>query len=308
MAWCNTTALAGAVPCFCVRSARGSPGGLGPLPGFVSFPFPPSHPAFSALRVAGRPVRMALTLARWYAIPCGLCVPRAWSGCPSGTPRVPLACLCARALATAAPFLPPRVSVARAHRVVPVQGTGRAVPCGPCPSAFPASVPCAFWLAFGGGSLVTFPPCLALGRVPTCARACASGLIRRLGGRGGGGAACVPSLPGAWPGVPVGRGVALPWSVPLPFLGRHQSGSLRRRSDHGGRGPHTALVRVRMSSPGVVRGAPLCGGAGLPACRGHSWSRRWRPGGVWRTGLVAFYPGAAALLGGGGGLPWPWVA
>ena len=58
------------------------------MPGFLSSLFPPSRPAFSALCVAGRPVRVSLILARWYAIPCGLCVPRARSGCPPGIPRV----------------------------------------------------------------------------------------------------------------------------------------------------------------------------------------------------------------------------
>ena len=89
VALCATTALAGAVPRLCVRGARGRFGGFGPVPGVVSLPFPSSRPACPALRVAGCPVRVSLTLARWYAIPRGLCVPRARSGCPSGCPRVP---------------------------------------------------------------------------------------------------------------------------------------------------------------------------------------------------------------------------
>ena len=84
MALCATTALAGAVPRLCVRGARGGFGGFGPVPGVVSLSFPSSRPACSALRAGGRPVRVSLTLARWYAIPRGLCVPRARSGCPSG--------------------------------------------------------------------------------------------------------------------------------------------------------------------------------------------------------------------------------
>ena len=94
----------------CAALAAGS-GGFGPVPGVVSLPFPPSRPACPALRVAGRPVRVSLTLARWYAIPCGLCVPRARSGCPSGSPRVSFSCVCARALAMSAP----RWVVWRAH-------------------------------------------------------------------------------------------------------------------------------------------------------------------------------------------------
>ena len=112
MAQCATTALAGAVPRPCVRGACGWFGGFGPVPGVVSLPFPASRPACPALRVAGCPVRVSPTLARWYAIPRGLCVPRARSGCPSGSPRVPFACLCARAPAASAP--PPWV-VWRAH-------------------------------------------------------------------------------------------------------------------------------------------------------------------------------------------------
>ena len=73
--------------CVCAALAAGS-GGFGPVTGVVSPLLPPSRPACPALRVAGRPVRVSLILARWYAIPCGLCVPRARSGCPSGSPRV----------------------------------------------------------------------------------------------------------------------------------------------------------------------------------------------------------------------------
>ena len=112
VAQCATTALAGAVPRPCVRGARGWFRGLGPVPGVVSLQFPPSCPACPALRVAGRPVRVSLTFARWYAIPRGLCLPRARSGCPSGSPRVPFACVCACAPAASAP--PPWV-VWRAH-------------------------------------------------------------------------------------------------------------------------------------------------------------------------------------------------
>ena len=137
MAQCATTALAGAVPRLSVRGARGGFGGFGPVPGVVSLPFPPSRPACPAPRVAGRLVWVSLTLARWYAIPRGLCVPRARSGCSSGTPRVPFASVCALAPAASAP--PPALGgVACAPRAVPALGAGRAVPRGPCPSARPA--------------------------------------------------------------------------------------------------------------------------------------------------------------------------
>ena len=104
---------------------------------------PFSVPAFPALRVAGRLVRIFLILAWRYAIPCGLCFTRARSGCPSGSPCMPFVCVCTCALAASAPFSPPRVGVARAPRLVPLQGAGRAVPCGPSFSVFPAPVPCA---------------------------------------------------------------------------------------------------------------------------------------------------------------------
>ena len=113
MAQCATTALAGAVPRPCVRGARGRFGGFRPVPGVVSLPFPPSRPACPVLRVAGRPVRVSLTLARWYAIPRGLYVLCVRSGCTSGSPRGPFACVCARAPAASAP--PPRWVVWCAH-------------------------------------------------------------------------------------------------------------------------------------------------------------------------------------------------
>ena len=106
MALCATTALADAVPRPCIRGARSWFGGFEPVPGVVSPPFPSSRPACPALRVAGPLVRVSLTLARWHAIPRGLCVPRARSGCPSGCPRVPFACVCARALAASPPPSP----------------------------------------------------------------------------------------------------------------------------------------------------------------------------------------------------------
>ena len=68
MAQCATTALAGAVPRPCLRGARSRFGGFGPVPCVVSLLFPPFRPACPALRVAGRPVRVSLTLARFHAV------------------------------------------------------------------------------------------------------------------------------------------------------------------------------------------------------------------------------------------------
>ena len=151
MAQCATTALAGALPRPCVRGARGRFGGLGPVPGVVSLPFSPSRPACPALLVAGRPVRVSLTLARWYAIPRGLCVPVALLVVPACPLRV-----CALGIPRR-PLPPPLGGLACAPRAVPALGAGRAVPRGPCPSACPAPVPCSVSRAWGGLIRFWFP-------------------------------------------------------------------------------------------------------------------------------------------------------
>ena len=188
MVQCATTALAGALPRPCVRGARGRFGGFGPIPGVVSLPFPPSWPACPALRVAGRLVRVSLTLARRYAIPCCLCVPRARSGCPSGSPRVPFACLCARAPAASVPPPPGSCGV----RTSRGPGTGRWY--GRSTWSVPLRVSCPGPLlrlaCLGRGGPVPVPPYLAWG----C---------------GGGGRAS----PGGVPST-VARGV---WGQALPF-------------------------------------------------------------------------------------------
>ena len=80
------------------------------------------------------------------------------------------------------------------------------------------------------------------------------GVLMLGGGLGGGGACAVSSGCAAGAG-PVGRGVALPLSVPLPSLGRQQSGRHWRCAVHGGRGPpyHSGSC-----SPGFS-GYDLCG-------------------------------------------------
>ena len=72
---------------------------------------------------------------------------------------------------------------------------------------------------------------------------------------GGGGGACAVSSGCAAGAGPVGRGVALPPSVPLPSLGRQQSGRRWPCAVHGGRGPpyHSGSC-----SPGFS-GYDLCG-------------------------------------------------
>ena len=91
-------------------------------------------------------------------------------------------------------------------------------------------------------------------------------------GWGGGGACAIPPVCAAG-GGPVGRGVALPHSVPLPSLGRQQSGCHWRCAVHGGRGPpyHSGSC-----SPGFS-GYDLCGV--LARRRGLACSSRppWGP-------------------------------
>ena len=266
----------------------------------------------------------------WRAIPSGcplpslagtpfhaVCAFRALG--PVALPVVP-ACpfrVCALALSRC-PLPPSLGGVARASRVVPALGAGRAVAPGSCPSACPAPVPCSVWRAWGGAVRSRFPPTWLgvvgaaagrprggafdrwVGRLGSCApppptarplggpsgsalwaRACgcpgpalslwglrAAGRphgVLMLGGRLEGGGACAVSSGCAAGAGPVGRGVALPLSVPLPSLGRQQSGRHWRCAVHGGRGPpyHSGSC-----SPGFS-GYDLCGvlarGSG-PAC------------------------------------------
>ena len=79
----------------------------GPVPLLVALP--PCRPSLASLAmlVAGCPIRVSLVLACWYAIPCGLCVLRARSGCLFGACRLSVVCLCARRPAVvASPPLP----------------------------------------------------------------------------------------------------------------------------------------------------------------------------------------------------------
>ena len=115
------------------------------------------------------------------------------------------------------------------------------------------------------------------------------------GGRaGGGGVRCAPRLCGR--GGPVGRGIALPRSVPLPSLGRQQSGCHRRRSVHEGRGPpyHSGSC-----SPAFT-GRDLYGV--LASWRGIACSPRF----LWEPAAEAGGRAALRLLsraGGGGTIP-----
>ena len=271
VAQCATTAFAGAVPRPCVRRARGR---------FVSsgrylvlclplFPLPaPRVP-----RCVWRPVPSWCPLSSLAGTPFhAVCAFRKLG--PTAllvVPTCPL-CVCAPALPRR-PLPPPLGCVACARGAVSALGAARAVPRGPCPSACPAPVPCSVWRALGEAARSRFPPTwLGVVRPPRVGsahpgRSCA----RRWGGGGGGGPCAGP--PFVRPGGQVGRGVALPRSVPLPSLGRQQSGCHWRRSGHGGRGLHTAPGRTRLPSLGAVRAASSCVGAGLLAPRGSSGSR-----------------------------------
>ena len=90
---------------------------------------------------------------------------------------------------------------------------------------------------------------------------------------GGWGGRPVSRPPVGLAGGPGGRGVAPPQPVPLPSLGRQQCGRHRRRSGHGGRGPHTAPVCRRVPLPGVISVSLFCAGVGSPACRDPRGSR-----------------------------------
>ena len=150
MAQCATTALAGAVPRPCVHGARGRFGGLGPVPGVVSLPFPPSRPACPALPVAGCPVRVFLPSLPGTPFHAVCAFRELGPDAILVVPACPLR-VCALALSRR-PLPPPLGGVVCAPRAIPALGAGRAVPRGPCPSVCPAPVPCSIWHAWGGWS------------------------------------------------------------------------------------------------------------------------------------------------------------
>ena len=119
-------------------------------------------------------------------------------------------------------------------------------------------------------------------------------VCRGAGWGGGGGACAVPPVCAAG-GGPVGRGVALPRSVPLPSLGREQSGCQWRRAVHGVRGPP---YHPRLCSP-AFSGRDLCGV--LARWRGLACSPRppWEPA----AGAGGAGRAPAPFPGGGGTIP-----
>ena len=232
------------------------------------------------MRLQTRPPILTYLLTRWYAIPCGPCVPRARSGCPSGIPCVSFGCACARALAASAPPPPPRARVARAPCAVPVLGAGRAVPLGPCPSACPASVPCSVWLAWEGGGPAPFPPYLAWGCALPVGWVRVSGAFQRWEvGFGGGRPARRP---------PRWRGGQGQWGGGLSYLG--PSLCLPWAGNNAG------VFGVALAMEGVAP-IPL---RFMPACCPRGWSV-WRPCALARVRLPIAVPAGAGGWGRGGG-------
>ena len=169
-------------PSVCARRSRPVRGGSGRHLASCLFRFP--LPAPRIPRCVWRAVPSACPLPSLAGTPFhAVCAFRALG--PVALPVVP-ACpfrVCALALSRC-PLLPPLGGVARASRVVPGLGAGRAVPRGPCPSACPAPVPCSVWRAWGGGGPVPVPPYLAWG----CGgggRASPGGCLRPLRGASG---------------------------------------------------------------------------------------------------------------------------
>ena len=276
---------------------------------------------------------MSLFFACWYAIPCGLCVPRAPFGCPSAPRRVPVVFVCTRALAVLAS--PPHLAgVARAPRAVPAHGAGRAVPCGSCPSAFAARVPCSAYLGRQGGVA-------RLPRPPACSpwgRASVPRAVWRLGGAwgagggslGGGGGGGLPALPSLRDAVGprsgmggseaarpslcllcggIKAGVAqvmvvavsiLLWFVSVCFHRAPPEGGATGRpgGPAGDRRARRARLGLRYLSRGPVSGlhAFVLRLAGVTGAAGGR-----RPGGAWRVDTAVCLAWLSG--GGGGGLP-----
>ena len=178
-------------------------------------------------------------------------LPAHWAGCWG-----PLPTCCGRG----------RVGVG-AH-TVPLACT----PCGGC-------VPQGWW---GAVPLPGLGLCAPRGAGPW--RSCGGGRAW-----GGGGVCRAPRLCGR--GGPVGRGVALLRSVPLPSLGRQKTGSHWRRSVHGGRGPP---YHAGSCSPAFI-GRDLCGV--LARWRGLACSPRF----LWDPAAGAGGRAALRLLSRGGG-------
>ena len=208
-------------------------------------------------------------------------------------PACPLR-VCALALLRR-PLSPPLGGVACAPRAVPALGAGRAVPCGLCPSACPAPVPCSVWRAWGGAVRSRFPPTwlgvvgVAVGRPP-------GGVPSTVATGVWGHVLPLPRLPAHWAGCwgPLstccGRGRAGVGALLCP-LGMHALWGLRAAGRVRG-------VRVPGGGLGGGRGAVrrtsrLCGRGG--ACRAGGRSALFRPSAfpgqaTKRVSLASFCP------------------
>ena len=236
---------------------------------------------------------------------------------PVALPVIP-ACpfrVCALALSRC-PLPPPLGGVARASRVVPALGAGRAVPRGPCPSACPAPVPCSVWRAWGGAVRSRFPRTWR-GAVGAAAGRPRGGAFDRCVGRLG---SCAPPPPTARPlGGLLGSvlwaracgcgGPALSlWGLRAAgrvhgvlMLGGGLGGGgggvrrfLRLVLSMGGVAPHTTPVRAQPASLDTICAASRCAGVGPLVLRGPHVSRRLGRGGGSHSG---------SPLGRGGGIP-----
>ena len=97
----------------------------------------------------------------------------------------------------------------------------------------------------------------------------------------------------------VRRGVALPLSVPLPSLGRQQSGRHWRCAVHGGRGPPYHSGSCSPGFSGSICAASRCAGVGPLVLRGPHVGRRLERGGGSHSGSPLGWGGPIPLASGG---------
>ena len=220
-------------PSVCARRSRPVRGGLGRHLASCLFRFP--LPAPRVPRCVWRAVPSGCPLPSLAGTPFhAVCAFRALG--PVALPVVPACpfCVCALALSRC-PLPPPLGGVARASRVVPALGAGRAVQRGPCPSACPAPVPCSVWRAWGGAVRSRFPPTWL-------------GVVGAAAGRPRGGAfdRCVGCLGSCAPPPPTAR----------PLGGLSGSALWARACGYGG--PVLSLWGLRAA--GRVHGVLMLGG------------------------------------------------
>ena len=183
------------MPCWCLRGACGSCGGVH-ITTASRLPPSPCCPSLAslAMRVAGCPVWMSLSLACWYAFP-------SCAAGPASSVRLPLWCaplagwmfVRSRPAISASLPPPPPCSVARELREGHLAGRWSGLLRWSVPSAFPARVPCSAGLVCvcgRGGGRSPVSGCLHSGGLQSSARAPGwlAGLILGL--------SCLTSLPG----------------------------------------------------------------------------------------------------------------